>query len=778
MSAQIGADQIKKVCVIGAGVMGAGIAAQVANGGVPVLLLDIVKPGEADRDAVAKGAVEKMLKTDPAPFMSKAAARLVEIGNIEDHLERISECDWVVEAIIERLDLKQSLYKRIDAVRRPGTAISSNTSTIPLAQLVEGLPEAFQQEFLITHFFNPPRYMRLLEIVTGPRTDPALVDKVAAFCDLKLGKTVVKAKDTPGFIANRIGTYWMQQAVIQAMDAGLTVEEADATLGKTLGFPKTGVFGLLDLVGLDLMPHINASMSASLPPGDAFHATNRETPLIAKMIADGYTGRKGKGGFYRINKAGGGKAKELINLKTGEYGPSRAVELPKDLARDPRALLASDGKLGRFAWKVMAPTLAYAASLVPEISDDIAGADAAMKLGFNWKFGPFELLDKLGPKAVADRLAKEGAHVPELLAKVGEGSFYKVEGGQRLAFGTDGQYHAVQTPEGVLKLEDVKLVSQPLLKSGSAAAWDIGDGVVCFEFTGKMNALDEGVVSLLGKTLALVKDRYKALVVYTDADNFSVGANLGLALFAANIAAWGEIERSISGGQQAYKALKYAPFPVVAAPAGMALGGGCEICLHSDAIQAHAETYMGLVECGVGVIPGWGGCGEMIDRWKTAPGMPKGPMPAVSKVFETVSTAKVSKSAAEAKELMFLRPSDGITMNRDRLLADAKARALALVEGYAPPPKPEFRLPGAGGRTALDLAVDGFHKQGKATDHDVTVAGQLAFVLSGGEADLVDVLSEQQVLDLERAAFLRLLKTPQTLARVEHMLETGKPLRN
>ena len=773
------AEAIKKVCVIGAGVMGAGIAAQVANGGTPVLLLDIVKPGEADRDAVAKAAVAKMLKTDPAPFMSKAAVKLVETGNIDDHLDRIAECDWVVEAIIERLDLKQSLYKRIDAVRKPGTAISSNTSTIPLAQLVEGLPESFQQEFLITHFFNPPRYMRLLEIVTGAKTDPALADKVGAFCDLKLGKTVVRAKDTPGFIANRIGTYWMQQAVVQAMDAGLTVEEADATLGKTLGFPNTGVFGLLDLVGLDLMPHINASMSASLPPSDPFHATNRDIPLIGKLISEGYTGRKGKGGFYRLSKdADGGKTKESINLKTGEFAPSQKVSLPSALAKDPRALLASDSKFGQFAWKVMAPTLSYAASLVPEISDDIVGADTAMKLGFNWKFGPFELLDKLGPKAVADRLAKDGAPVPALLSQVGEGTFYKVEGGQRMFFGTDGQYHPVVKPEGVLKLEDIKLASQPLLKSSSAAAWDIGDGVVCFEFTGKMNALDEAVVSLLGKTLSLVKEKYKALVVYTDADNFSVGANLGLALFAANIAAWGQIESSIAGGQQAYKALKYAPFPVVAAPAGMALGGGCEICLHSDAIQAHAETYMGLVECGVGVIPGWGGCGEMLDRWKNAPGMPKGPVPSLTKVFETVSTAKVSKSAAEAKELMFLRPTDGITMNRDRLLADAKAKALALVENYAPPQKPEFRLAGPSGKVIADMAVEGFHKTGKATDHDVIVAAELATVLTGGDADLVDVVTEQQMLELERNAFLRLLKTPQTLARVEHMLETGKPLRN
>ena len=770
-------ETIKKVCVIGAGVMGAGIAAQVANGGVPVLLLDIVKPGEADRDAVAKGALARMLKTDPAPFMSKAAVKLVETGNIEDHLDRIAECDWVVEAIVERLDLKQSLYRRIDAVRRPGAAVSSNTSTIPLGKLVEGLPEALRRDFLITHFFNPPRYMRLLEIVTGADTDAALADKVGAFCDVTLGKTVVRAKDTPGFIANRIGTYWMQQAVVQAMDLGLTVEEADAVMGRPFGFPKTGVFGLLDLVGLDLMPHINASMSATLPPTDAFHATNRDLPLLTKMIAEGYTGRKGKGGFYRLNKTAG-KVKESIGLVTGEYQPSRGATLPAAASKDLRTLIASTDKFGRFAWAVMGPTLAYAASLVPEISDDIAGADAAMKLGFNWKYGPFELLDRLGPKTFTERLRKEGLAVPEMLAKVGDGTFYKIEDGRRLAFGTDGQYHEIARPPGVLKLEDVKLTAQPLLKTGSAALWDIGDGVACFEFTGKMNALDDGVMSLLGKSIALVKSKMKALVVYTDADAFSVGANLGLALFAANIAAWSQVEQTISGGQQAYKALKYAPFPVVAAPAGMALGGGCEICLHADAIQAHAETYMGLVECGVGVIPGWGGCGEMLDRWRTAPGMPKGPMPAVTKVFEAISTAQVSKSAANAREMMFLRPTDGVTMNRDRLLADAKARALALVDGYAPPPRPEFRLSGASGKAAMAMAVAGFRQQGKATDHDVIVADGLATVLTGGEADLIDVLSEQQVLDLERAAFLSLLKTPQTLARVEHMLETGKPLRN
>jgi 3-hydroxyacyl-CoA dehydrogenase len=330
----------------------------------------------------------------------------------------------------------------------------------------------------------------------------------------------------------------------------------------------------------------------------------------------------------------------------------------------------------------------------------------------------------------------------------------------------------------VVKLEDVKLTSQPVLKNASAAVWDLGDGVICFEFTGKMNTLDDQVVSLIGKAIALVKEKYRALVIYTDADAFSVGANLGLALFAANIAGWSQIEQTVSGGQSAFKALKYAPFPVVAAPAGLALGGGCEICLHADAIQAHAELYMGLVECGVGVIPGWGGCGEMLARWTADPKLPKGPMPSVAKVFETVSMAKVSKSAAEACELMFLRPGDGVTMNRDRLLTDAKAKALALAEDYAPPPRPEFHLPGPAGKAALAMAVDGFRKAGKATAHDVTVSDELAGVLSGGDTDLVDTVSEPQMLALERAAFLRLLKMPETLARVEHMLETGKPLRN
>jgi 3-hydroxyacyl-CoA dehydrogenase len=755
--------------------MGAGIAAQVANAGVPVLLLDIVRDA-ADRNSVARGAVERLGKAQPAAFMSKAAAKLVEIGNTEDDLARVAECDWVIEAIVERIELKHALYEKLEAVRRPGTAVSSNTSTIPLGRLIEGRSEAFRRDFLITHFFNPPRYMRLIEVVAGPESDAALVAAVSDFADRAMGKTVVAARDTPGFIANRVGTFWLQSAVNAAFDLGVSVEDADAIAGRPMGVPKTGIFGLVDLVGIDLMPYLKASLTATLPKDDPYQAIARDEPLILKMIADGYTGRKGKGGFYRLNREAG-KVKEAIDLTTGEYRKqAKPVSIPAAAQKDLRALIAMKGKVGAYAWAVLGPTLAYAAALVGDAAQDVLAIDTAMRLGYNWKYGPFELIDRIGVADFAKRLEAEGKSVPPIVA-LGL-PFYRVEGGQRQFLGEDGAYHAIVRPAGVLLLEDIKVASKPVLKNGSAALWDIGDGVVALEFTGKMNALDQQVMALIGEAIPVVAARYKALVVYNEGSNFSAGANLGLAIFAINIAAWGEVDKLVSAGQQAYKALKYAPFPVVSAPFGMALGGGCEIVLNADAVQAHAETYVGLVECGVGLIPGWGGCGEMIDRFAHAPGMPKGPMPAVAKAFETISTATVSKSAANAKEVGYLRPTDGITMNRDRLLADAKARALAMVEGYVPPAPPVFRLPGAGGRAALDLAVQGFRARGLATPYDEVVAGRLAHVLTGGDHDLVETVSEAEMLAMEREQFVALVRDPRTMARIEAMLTTGKPLRN
>jgi 3-hydroxyacyl-CoA dehydrogenase len=575
--------------------------------------------------------------------------------------------------------------------------------------------------------------------------------------------------------------YWLQVGVVEALAASVTVEEADAVIGKPMGIPKTGVFGLMDLVGLDLMPHINASLAKSLPPDDAFHTANVEVPMITKMIAGGFTGRKGKGGFYRLNRAGGAKLKEAIDLATGAYRPEKKPDLP-ELAvagKDLRALLSLPGRIGGYAWRVLGQTLAYAASLVPEASENIDDIDEAMRLGYNWQWGPFELIDKLGARWFADRLEHDGLPVPALLKLAADKGFYRLHEGCRQYLGADGTYHDIRRPAGVLLLEDLKRTAKPLLKNSSAALWDIGDGVLCFEFTSKSNSLDADIVALLGKTIPLVQTQYKALVIYNEGRNFSVGANLGLALFAANIAAWGEIEKLLAAGQQTYQALKYAPFPVVSAPAGMALGGACELLLHSDAVQAHAESYIGLVECGVGVVPGWGGAKEMLARWTVSGLLPKGPMPAPTKVFETVSTATVSKSAAQAKELLYLRPTDGITMNRYRLLADAKARALELAPDYVPPPQPlGLKLPGAAGRLAFTMAAESFHARGLATDHDLVVAGALAEVLCGGDADPIDVVNEDRLLGLERSAFMRLVKTPATLARIEHLLMTGKPLRN
>ena len=774
------ADPINKVCVIGAGVMGSGIAAQVANAGVPVLLLDILPKDATNRNAVAEGAVARALKTEPAPFMSASAAKLIECGNIEDHLARVAECDWIVEVVLERLDVKQALYHKLQAVRRPGTAISSNTSTIPLKTLIEGMPDAFARDFMITHFFNPPRYMRLMELVTGPATHQDLAAKVATFCDVKLGKSVVPCHDSPGFIANRLGVFWMTGAVTETPEIGLTVEEADAIMGSPFGVPKTGVFGLSDLVGLDLMPHVNASMAGALPKDDEFHAINRDIPVVHKLLETGYTGRKGKGGFYRINKAGGKRAKETIDLKTGEFRPEQPANLPelKAAGKDTRKLFEAPGRVGAYAWNVMGRTLAYAAKLVPEAADDITSIDEAMRLGYNWKWGPFELIDKIGADWFADRLRAENIAVAPILEKAAGRTFYRVEGGKRQFLGLDGEYHDVVRPEGVLLLEDLRLSAKPVLKNGSAAVWDIGDGVLCFEFTSKSNSLDDQILALLQKTIALVKEKHKALVIYNEASNFSVGANVGLALFAANIAAWAQVEALIATGQEMMQKLKYAPFPVVAAPSGMALGGGCEFLLHSDAVQAHSETYAGLVECGIGLLPGWGGCKEMLGRWSTDPSMPRGPMPATTKVFEMISTAKVGRSASDARDMGILRGGDGVTMNRYRLLADAKAKALSLVEAYKPPEPREIVLPGPSGKVAMDQAVAGFAKLGQATKHDIVVGGELATVLTGGGTDIIDLVKEQKILDLERESFLRLLKTSATLARIEHMLETGKPLRN
>jgi len=773
---------IDHVTVIGAGVMGGGIAAQIANAGVPVLLLDVVPEGATDRDAVARQAIARMIKADPAPFMSKRAAKRVTPGNIEDHLDRAADSDWIVEAVIEKPDIKQALYKKIEKVRKKGSIVSSNTSTLPRATLVDGMPKSFAADFLITHFFNPPRYMRLLEVVSGPENAAKTVSAFKAFADERLGKGVVDAHDTPGFIANRIGTFWIQRAIVEAIDRGLSIEEADACMGRPLGIPKTGVFGLMDLVGIDLMPYVDQSLANALPADDAYMAIRREVPLIGRMIADGYTGRKGKGGFYRLNTEGGGRVKEAIDLATGAYAPAAkpALESLRAARGGAKALVAHADKGGQYAWAVMSKTLAYAASLVPEIADDIDAVDRAMQQGYNWKKGPFGLIDAIGAGDMAARLADDGAAVPLLLQKAADAEgFYRIADGRRQYLTLDGGYADIVRPAGVTLLADVKLASQPVARNGSASLWDVGDGVACFEIHTKLNSIDQEVMSLLRKAIGIVAKDFKALVIYNEGSHFSAGANIGLALFAANTAMWPMIEDLVAQGQKIYADLKRAPFPVVAAPSGLALGGGCEILLHSDAVQAHAESYVGLVETGVGLVPAWGGCKEMLMRLASDPKRPHGPMAPVAQAFQTIGLADVAKSAFEAKEKGFLRETDAVTFNRDRLLADAKARALDLVDGYAPPEPVEIALPGPSGKAAIGLALDEFRAKGMLTPHDETVADALADVLTGGpKADHTEPMDEDAVLKLERAAFMRLVRTEPTLARMEHTLETGKPLRN
>ncbi len=774
---------IHKAAVIGAGVMGSGIAAQIANAGVPVLLLDVPADNGGDRSALARNAIQRMLKTEPAPFMHKAAAKLVEPGNTEDDLGHLAEVDWIIEVVVEDLEIKRALYARIEAVRKDGSIVSSNTSTLPLSTLVEGQPERFARDFLITHFFNPPRYMRLLELVAGENTRPEALHEIEVFADRRLGKSCVLCNDTPGFVANRIGNFWIQCAVNETRDHGLSVEEADAVMSRPLGIPKTGVFGLLDLVGLDLIPKVDASLAAALPEGDAYHGIRRGWDLLDRLIAEGSTGRKGKGGFYRLDKSGGKRAKEALNLETGDYATAAKPvleSLSASKAGGLKALVAHPDRGGRFAWAVLSQTLAYAATHVPETTGAIHDVDRALKFGYAWKFGPFEMIDQLGAADFAARLTEEGQAVPPLLATAAEaGGFYRTEGGRLQYMSVEGSYENVPRPEGVLLLEDVKRASERLVGNGSASLWDIGDGVACLEVHTKLNAIDPEVLTIIEKSIKLVASDYKALVVYNEGSNFSAGANIGLALFAANTALWPMIEGLVEQGQKAYRKLKHAPFPVVSAPSGMALGGGCEFLLHSDAVQAHTESYIGLVEAGVGLVPGWGGCTELLSRLAADPKRPNGPMPPVLEAFETIGMAKVAKSAFEARELGFLREADGITFNRERLLAEAKAKALELASDYSPPEPVELTLPGPAAGAALRFALKDLRMKGAATAHDMVVAGELAEVLSGGEkADVTEPMAPEAVLALERKAFMTLIRTEPTLARMEHTLETGKPLRN
>lgn len=777
------AIEIRRAAVIGAGTMGSGIAAQLANAGIPVLLLDIVPSDATERNMLAAGALARMRTQQPAPFMSADAMGLVTPGNVEDDLSALADVDWIIEAVFEDPKVKTPLYKKIDAARRAGSIITSNTSTIPLHDLIAGQSSAFASDFAITHFFNPPRYMRLLELVSGPHTRPEVTAALHAVCDVRLGKGVVVCKDTPGFIANRIGTFFMYCAMHEALKHGLSVEETDAVCGKPMGLPKTGIFGLTDLVGLDLMPHIMKSFHATLPAADPFRALPMSFAPMEKLIAAGNTGRKSKGGGFTrlVPDSAGGRTKEVVDLQTGAYRTERTPQLASlAAARGKRALatlVGFDDRGGRFAASLLAQGLSYAASLVPAIADRVSAVDQALRLGYGWTFGPFELIDQLGAAEFAALLTRHGIAVPSLVAL--NKPFYRVEAGVLEELLPTGVYAAVPRAEGVLSLADVKRRTKAVLKNGSASVWDIGDGVLCLEFTSKMNTLDPDIMAMIRQVIAAIgtgAGAHKALVICNDAENFSVGANLGLAMFSLNVAMWDAVEQSVADGQNTYAALLHAPFPVVSAPGGMALGGGTEILLHSDAVQAAAESYIGLVEVGVGIIPGWGGCKEMLLRHVVpVQSDPAKAMAATAQVFQTIAMAKTSTSGAEARSLGYLRDSDGITMNRERLLADAKVKVLSLLPGYAPPAPRSVTATGTRAKSMLMAGVAQMAAAGKVTAHDQVVADHLATVLTGGDGGALD---ETALLSLERAHFMQLARTSGSLARIEHMLATGKPLRN
>jgi 3-hydroxyacyl-CoA dehydrogenase len=775
------AAKIKRVAILGAGVMGGGIAAQMADAGVAVILLDLVPEGAANRNELAEAAVKTQKESSPPGFTYPSRARFITCGNLEDDLGKLKDCDWIIEAVKEDVRVKQDVYRKIDANRKSGSIVASNTSTLTLSALSAGMPESFAHDFMITHFFNPPRFTQLLEIVPSAKMRPGAADEIARFADLSLGKTVLQCKDTPGFIANRIGGYWMMRGLEEAVRRGVTVEQADAAMGAPAGFPRTGIFGLFDRVGIDLMLHTASAITASqaLPADDPLRKLDPEKTLalLRRMIDEGYNGRKGKGGFYRLSAEGGQKTKEVRNLVTGEYQPAgKTAELSGlDSTKEDLKALVMHPEAGPYAWSVLSDTLSYVASLVPGIADSIAAVDDAMRKGFNWKLGPGEMIDKLGVDWFIAKLEAEGRAVPDLLQAARGKSLYITDGSNRLAIGTDGKYAPATTPDGYLTLADVKRRAPvPLAGNNDASLWDMGDGIACLELTTKDNVITPDVVKIIGDAIQLGTDKaLKGLVIGNDSDTFSAGADLRLLREAAQPArgSWTEIENAIKAGQHAMQGLKFAPFPVVSALAGKALGGGCELLLHSDAIQAHANSFPGLVEPAVGLVPAWGGCTQMLMRQ---------PFPVVRhvpKLFQNIARCRVANSLDEAREMKILRASDGITMNRARVLADAKSRCLQMAQDYSPPEPHTVHLPGALLKRIIDGKAEALARKGKITGHDAVVSRALATVLCGGNTNLTRALTEHQLLDLERAAFMDLVKTEATFKRIDHMVEHGKPFR-
>jgi 3-hydroxyacyl-CoA dehydrogenase len=804
--------RINRVAVLGAGTMGARIAAHFANASVPSYLLDIVPP-DADstaRNKIAAAGLDAAKKSKPAAFMEPSLARLVTIGNFEDDLKKLAEVDWIIEAIVENLDIKRALLKKVEAVRKPGTIITTNTSGLPVGKIAEGFSDDFRRSWFGTHFFNPPRYMRLLELIPTPESDRAAIDEVTHFCDVQLGKGIVLAKDTPNFIANRIGTFSVLNVMRLMQEMDVSIEDVDALTGQSVGWPKSATFRTIDLVGLDILGHVVSNMTQSV------HDERSDLKLpdfFKQMLERKWLGDKTKGGFYKKVKGADGKEERLaLDWKTLEYHPVKRPKFPAlDMAKNVeetgarlRMLLGLDGsgpqkndKAGAFLWAALSDLWTYSANRIPEISDSIVEIDRAMRLGFNWELGPFELWDAAGVEPTVARMKKEdrpiAANVEQLLAS-GKKAWYlddpKAASGRVYFDLGSNDYKPVQVPAGVWSVEVAKKSNGVVKKNAGASLVDLGDGIACLEFHSKMNSLGADIVSLIIQTLKPngLGGAFDGFVITNDAANFSVGANVMLLLMSIQEEEWDDIDLAIRQFQGMTQTIKFSPKPVVAAPFGMTLGGGCEISLHSAARQPHAELYMGLVEVGVGLLPGGGGCKEMLLRAvDSAESIRPGGrgesielMEAMKKAFEVIATAKVSTSAHEARGLGFLSDSDSITLNRERVLSDAKAYALELVRaGYEPPqPRTDIPAPGENMFAALKMGIHLMRQADYITEYEVKLATKIAEVLCGGNVTPGTPVSEQYILDLEREGFKSLCGEKKTQERIQYTLKTGKTLRN
>jgi len=804
--------RINKVAVLGAGTMGARIAAHFANAGVPSLLLDIVPP-DADgpaRNKIAAAGLDGAKKSKPAAFFESSLSRLVTIGNFDDDLKKLADVDWIIEAVIENLEIKRSLLKKVEAIRKPGAIVTTNTSGLPVAKIAEGFSDDFRRSWFGTHFFNPPRYMRLLELIPTPEADRALINAVAHFCDAQLGKGVVFAKDTPNFIGNRIGTFSVLNVMRLMQELDLSIEEVDALTGQAVGWPRSATFRTIDLVGLDILGHVVGNMTQNVRD----ERSELKIPdFFRQMVDRKWLGDKTKGGFYKKAKSGDGKddLRLALDWKTLEYRPQQkpkfaALEMAKNVEETVprlRMLLGLDGgaqkpdKAGTFLWTSLSDLWTYSANRIPEISDSIVEIDRAMRMGFAWELGPFELWDAAGVEPTVARMKKEGhpvaANVEKLLAS-GKKSWYaddaKAASGKLYFDLATGNWQPVTVPEGVWSVEVAKKSNGVVKTNSGASLIDLGDGVGCIQFHSKMNALGADIISLILQTLkpGAAGDNFDAFVITNDAQNFSVGANLMLLLMSIQEEEWDEVDMAIRQFQGMTQAIKFSPKPVVSAPFGLTLGGGCEISLHAAARQPHAELYMGLVEVGVGLLPGGGGCKEMLLRAvdsassirPDARGDSVELMEAMKKTFETIATAKVATSAYEARGLGFLSSSDRITMNRERVLSDAKARALELVKaGYEPPVmRTDIPAPGENIFATLKLGAYMMRQSEFISDHEQKLATKIAEVICGGNVTPGMPISEQYVLDLEREAFKSLCGEKKTQERIQYTLKTGKTLRN